>query len=98
MHDALTDIRERGQIPWDRIVEETRLHDDYGGYSSIKACVLAKLPYIEFDPWRERSPMVLTESRSLSGGVLRSVVSGYRCRIASTKGSLRQTHCATVSM
>jgi hypothetical protein len=84
LHDALTDIREDGRVPWDWIVDETRSLEDYTGYSSIKDGVLSKLPYIEIDPWR-RAPLVLTESRSLAG-VLREIVGDYRCRIASTNG------------
>jgi len=85
LHDALTDIREDGRIPWDWIVDETRSLDDYTGYGSIKDGVLAQLPYITLDPWRSRSPMILTESRSLAG-VLRENVVEYRARIASTNG------------
>ena len=67
------------------IIDETRSVDDYTGYPSIKQGVLAELPDIELDPWRGRAPVILTESRSLAG-VLRSVVSEYRARIASTNG------------
>src|SRR5262249_28283797 len=67
LHDALTDIREDGRIPWDWIVDETRSLDDYTGYPSIKQGVLAKLPYIKLDPWRDLAPMILTEARSVAG-------------------------------
>src|SRR5262249_10202848 len=87
LHDALTDIRENDRIPWDWIVDETRSLEDYTGYSSIKQGVLSKLPYINLDPWRGRAPMILTESRSLTG-VLRDVVIEYRARIASTNGQV----------
>src|SRR6516162_10512928 len=87
LHDALTDIREDGRVPWDWIVDETRSLDDYTGYPSIKEGVLAQLPYIALDPWRGRAPMILTESRSLAG-VLRDVVAEYRARIASTNGQV----------
>jgi hypothetical protein len=85
LHDALTDIREDGRIPWDWLVDETRSLDDYTGYSSIKQGVLAQLLYINLDPWRGRAPMHLTESRSLAG-VLRYIIVEYRARIASTNG------------
>jgi hypothetical protein len=85
LHDALTDIREDGRIPWDWIIDETRSLDDYTGYSTIKDGVLSQLPYIGLDPWRGRAPMHLTESRSLAG-VLRDIVVEYRARIASTNG------------
>lgn len=40
LHDALTDIREDGRIPWDWIVDETRSLDDYTGYPTIKRACL----------------------------------------------------------
>jgi hypothetical protein len=85
LHDALTDIREDGRIPWDWIVDETRSLDDYTGYPTIKEGVLAQLDYIALDPWRGRAPMILTESRSLAG-VLRHIVVEKCARIASTNG------------
>ena len=87
MHEALTDIRENGQIPWNGSVDETRSVEDYTGYASIKEGMLAKLPYTELDPWRSDWPMILTESRSLAG-VLRGVVDKYRALIASTNGQV----------
>ena len=51
LHDALTDVREDGRIPWDWIVDETRSLEDYTGYSTILKGVLARLPYVELDPW-----------------------------------------------
>jgi hypothetical protein len=85
LHDALTDIREDGRIPWGWIVDETRAVENYTGFASIKEGVLAYLPHIKLDPWRGRAPLILTESRSLMG-VLRSVVRECRARIASTNG------------
>jgi hypothetical protein len=85
LHDALTDIREDGRIPWDWIVDETRSIEDYTGYPTIKQGVLAQLPYIKLDPWRGGAPLILTESRSLAG-VLRPIVSECCARIASTNG------------
>jgi hypothetical protein len=87
LHDALMDIRETGRIPWDWIVDETRELEDYTGYESVKAGMLARLPYVELDPWRGRAPMILTESRSLAG-TLRTIVQEYRVRIASTNGQV----------
>jgi len=85
LHDALTDIREDDRVPWDWIVDETRSLDDYTGYKSVRDGVHAQLEHINIDPWRDRAPMILTESRSLAG-VLRPIASDYRCRIASTNG------------
>jgi hypothetical protein len=85
LHDALTDVREDGRIPWPWIVDETRSLEDYTGYPSVLQGVLAKLPYVNLDPWRGRAPMHLTESRSLAG-VLRHIIVEHRARIASTNG------------
>jgi hypothetical protein len=85
LHDALTDIREDGRIPWNWIVDETRSVEDYTGYQTVKQGVLARLPYINLDPWRGRAPLILCESRSLAG-VLRPIIIEHRNRIASTNG------------
>jgi hypothetical protein len=88
LHVALTQLRENGDIPWDWIVDETRRLEDFTGYASVKAGVLATLPHIKLDPWSGNAPMILTESRSLAG-VLRETVGDYRVRIASTNGQVR---------
>jgi hypothetical protein len=85
MSDALIDIRESGEIPWDWIVDETRSLSYFDGYPSIKEGLLDYLSVIHHDPWDGRPPMILTESRSLAG-VLRSLCSEYRVRIAATNG------------
>jgi hypothetical protein len=85
LHDALTDIREDGRIPWNWIVDETRSVEDYTGYQTVKQGVLARLPYINLDPWRGRAPLILCESRSLAG-VLRPIIIEHRKRIAPTNG------------
>jgi hypothetical protein len=36
MNDALTDLRESGQIPWNWIVDETRSLESYTGYNSVR--------------------------------------------------------------
>ena len=85
LHDALTDIREDGRVPWDWIVDETRSVDDCTGYASVQEGVLRTLPHIKLDPWQGRAPMILTEARSVAG-VLRDTVDDCRARIASTNG------------
>jgi hypothetical protein len=85
LHDALTDLRESGQVPWDWIVDETRSLENYTGYASVKNGVVASLRHLEIDPWRDNAPMILTESRSLAGA-LRPVAEEYRCMIAATNG------------
>ena len=72
-------------MPWDWIVDETRLLDDFTGFTSIREGALAYLPAIRLDPWDKAAPLILTESRSLAG-VLRAMCRDYAVRIASTNG------------
>jgi hypothetical protein len=85
MIDALTDLRESGEIPWEWIVDETRSIEDYSGFTSIQKGVLACLDSIPLDPWNGEVPFVLTESRSLTG-CLRPPCNQNSVRIASTNG------------
>jgi hypothetical protein len=85
LHDALTDIREDGRVPWNWIVDETRSVENYTGYGSIKQGLLEVLPSSTLDPWRGQAPLILTESRSLAG-VLRSLAREYRAFIAPPTG------------
>jgi hypothetical protein len=85
MSDALTDLRERGEVPWEWIVDETRALDNYTGASSLCEWMLEALPQARLDPWAGDAPLILTESRSLAG-VLRSLVDDYAVLIAATNG------------
>jgi hypothetical protein len=88
VQDAITDLRESGQVPWDWINDATRALYDYTGLASIKQGVLAYLPAITLDPWRGKPPLILTESRALAD-VLRTLVREYAARIAATGGQCR---------
>ena len=85
MIDALTDLRNRGEIPWDAIIDETRSLDDFTGFQSIADGVDAYMNAIRIDPWNGDAPLVLTESRSLAG-VLRALTREYAVMIAPTNG------------
>jgi hypothetical protein len=87
MTEALTQLRENGDIPWNWIVDETRSLKDYSGSSTITEGVLDRLPYIKLDPWHGNVPLILTESRSLAG-CLYSVASEYGILIAPTNGQV----------
>jgi hypothetical protein len=83
---ALLWLREKELIPWSDIVDETRSVENYcPAGNSILEGVLSGLDSVRTDLWKGTAPLILTESRSLAG-VLRSLASGYRCRIASTNG------------
>ena len=84
LHDALTDLREAGRVPWDWIEDETRTFESYIGSRTVRDDLLLYLPAARIDPWRG-PPLVLTESRSVAG-ILRDTVRQYACQIAATNG------------
>ena len=85
MNEALTDLRENGDIPWEWIVDETRSLNDYRGASTLRQWMLEVLPQARLDAWAGDAPLILTESRSLAG-VLRELVDDYAAQIAATNG------------
>ena len=85
LNDALTSLRERDEIPWDWIVDETRSLDDFTGYTSVADGVDAFMNVIRLDRWNDDAPLILTESRSLAG-VLRALTRDYGAKIAPTNG------------
>ena len=85
MTEALTQLRESGQIPWNWIVDETRSLESFIGSATIKDWMLEALPAATLDPWNGEAPMILTESRSLAG-VLRNQVYQYGAQVAPTNG------------
>jgi hypothetical protein len=84
---ALTHLREIDLVPWDWIADETRSLDNYTGWSSIAAAANATAEAARLDPWDGTAPLILTESRSLSG-VLRDLVTHYAVKIAATNGQV----------
>jgi len=52
LHDALTNLREAGLVPWDWIVDETRSLEDYTGWSSLRAATISCAKHSRLDPWR----------------------------------------------
>jgi hypothetical protein len=86
MSDALTQLRESGQVPWEAIVDETRSLDTWDVAPTVAAWMSDALADARIDPWEdEPGPLILTESRSLAG-VLRPIAYTYRVPIASTNG------------
>jgi hypothetical protein len=85
MDDALTDLREIGQVPWESIVDETRSIRYHLSYRSIKDGLKAKLPHVRLDPWNGQAPFTLTENRSLAG-VLDDLYTQFCVNIAATNG------------
>jgi hypothetical protein len=87
LHDALTHLREHGIIPWDWISDETRSLSNHTGWSSITQWATTSVDYVRLDPWQGRAPLVLTESRSLSGALNR-IAEQYAIKLAATNGQV----------
>jgi hypothetical protein len=87
LHEALTDLREAGLVPWAWLVDETRSFEDYTGWSSVREAAISSVKHARLDPWSGRAPLILTESRSLAG-VLRRLIREYSVKIAATNGQV----------
>jgi hypothetical protein len=87
LHEALTHLRKAGIIPWEWISDETRSLSDYAGWRSFPDWATTMVKYIRIDPWKGRAPLVLTESRSLSG-VLDNLARRYAVKLAATNGQV----------
>jgi hypothetical protein len=87
--DAMTDLREKGFIPWEHIKDRTRVMQDFRGASSIKQWMLDVLPQSRLDArWNSAAPLILTESESLAG-VLENLADEYAVPIAAVRGHCR---------
>jgi hypothetical protein len=84
--DAVSVLRETGLIPWDWINDETRRVANWRYRGSVREYVEEALSHATLDCWSgESPPLVLCESRSLSG-VLENTASRYLASIAATNG------------
>jgi hypothetical protein len=62
MTDALVDLRESGEIPWEWIIDETRSLESFVNPDSIEKYVLACLSGARLDPWNGEHPLILTRA------------------------------------
>jgi hypothetical protein len=86
--DALFLLRERGIVPWDWIVDETRSLEQWAYSTTIADYLIDQVDSARLDVWDgEPPPMILTESRSLAG-VLRNLSMRYLASIAATNGQV----------
>jgi hypothetical protein len=88
--DAVFDLRERGIVPWEWIVDETRKLRDYTGRRNVRDWLLdISLNAAKIDPWRGDVPLQLTESRSLAGALIGTAEwRGHACREYTTKSGV----------
>ena len=79
-------LRDKGLIPWDWIVDETRAVIAYRHAPSVLDYLKDTVPLARINPWGDAlPPVILCESRSLAG-VLRDVAYEYMVQIAPTNG------------
>jgi len=84
--EAVFWLRDKGLIPWDWIVDETRAVIAYRHAPSVLDYLKDTVPLARINPWGDAlPPVILCESRSLAG-VLRNVASEYLVQIAPTNG------------
>ena len=85
--DAVTILRDRGLVPWDDIVDETRSVTVWNAFRTGKDAMLAAAQAIDLSPWTEDhpAPLIICESRSLAG-VLAGIAGQYAVPITSTNG------------
>jgi len=86
--DALFYLRDKGIVPWAWITDETRSLSEWPHAPSVAAYLRDRLAEATLNPWGEElPPLILVESRSLSG-VLRRIAYDYCCPIAATNGQV----------
>jgi hypothetical protein len=84
--DAVMALRERGIIPWDWIVDETREVIEWHYAATVADYARHAIQGARIDCWDGQSPpLILSESRSLA---LRRIAEHYLCPIASTNGQV----------
>lgn len=85
--NALSELRKRGVVPWEWIVDETRNLHQWQYAPTVLDYVRDSVAYARINPWHGDPPLLLVESRSLAG-VLYSLASEYLCPIAATNGQV----------
>jgi hypothetical protein len=84
--EAVFWLRDKGLIPWDWIVDETRRVITYRSAATVLDYLKDTIALARISPWGdELPPAILCESRSLAG-VLRNVAYEYLVQIAPTNG------------
>jgi hypothetical protein len=85
---ALTDLRERGVVPWDWLVDETRVVSAWKYAPTVAEYIDEAVDRARIDLWDgEPPPLLLVESRSLAG-VLRNLAADYLVPLAATNGQV----------
>jgi hypothetical protein len=86
--DAHMWLREKGIIPWDWIVDETRHLTEWEYGDTVRDYLRDAAEFARIDCWDgQPPPLILSESRSLAG-VLRPIAAAYLCPLAATNGQV----------
>ena len=86
--EAVTALRDKGIVPWEWIVDETREVTEWQYADTVREGVRESIRHQRIDCWDgQPPPLILCESRSLAG-VLRRIAAQYLCPIASTNGQV----------
>ena len=83
--EALTDLRKMGEIEWDEIKDESRELTQWNSAPTIKDYMRSSVRWAKIDPWDGNPPMVICESRTVSGA-LYETAGEYLAPITATVG------------
>lgn len=84
--DAVTWLRERGEMPWGWITDETRHMTLWSFASTVGEYLTDALGEATIDRWAGKpAPLILTETRGMAG-VLSRALDDYVCPVAPTGG------------
>jgi hypothetical protein len=87
--EALTHLRDRGVVPWDWIVDETRALTRWRYARTVADYLIDTVDLARVDCWGGKPPpVILTESRSLAG-VLNNLAREYLVPVTSSNGQCR---------
>jgi hypothetical protein len=85
--DAITALREQRAIPWDWVVDDSRVLHAWPDAPSVAEYADAAAARARIDPWiGVRRPIILTEARTVAGVFARTLAPEYVCSVAATNG------------
>jgi hypothetical protein len=89
MIDAATQLRLSGLVPWDWLVDETRQVREWDYGATVADYLADAASYARIDCWDgQPPPLLLCESRTFGGVLLRTLAPEYLAPVASTNGQV----------
>jgi hypothetical protein len=87
--DASKWLRDKGIVPWNWIVDETRTATTYLYAPTVAAYVKGSVDRARLDCWEGAlPPLLLCESRTFGGVLERGIARDYLCAVAATNGQV----------